>query len=162
MVPHTENGTVEETLADGFFFLTTYDTRLSYPKECLIQECLREIQALFAGHFDQNWLLLVLDDTPIDSSVLTDIRSLTAFEHPGLYDPLEVQKRIPSLEAFIAHLRRYLLPTLREKLGISGLLPFRRIKDREQRVLRSLIAYAFPHNLERLSALTERLKAYYP
>jgi hypothetical protein len=152
---------VEQTLTDGFFILTTYDVRLSPPKECLIQECLREIQTLFTGHFDQNWLLLVLDDTPIDSSVMSDIRNLIAFEHPKLYDPQEVQKRIPSLEAFIAHLRRYLLPTLREKLGISGLVPFRRIKDREQRVLRSLIAYAFPHNLERLSELTDTLKAYY-
>jgi hypothetical protein len=152
---------VEATFPDGFFLLTTYDRRLSYPKECLIQECLREIQALFSGHFDQNWLLLVLDETPIDSSVLSDIRGLITFEHPALYDPLEVQKRIPSLEAFIAHLKRYLLPALREKLGISGLLPYRRIKDSEQRVLRSLIAYAFPHNLERLSMLTDRLKAYY-
>jgi hypothetical protein len=132
----------------------------AYRKISMTRECIREIQDLFYHHFDRNWLLLVLEDLSLDSRIMDDIRSLIIYESPVLYNPQEIKRRVSALEAFISHLRRYLLPILREKLGISGLLPFRPIRDKDQRLLRSLIAYTFPHNLDRLSTLTERLKNY--
>ena len=139
--------------------LATRAPHHSYPRECLIQECIREIQDHFKAHFDQNWLLLILEDLPIEASIMNDIRSLAEYERPATYDPWEIQRRIPSLDGFIAHLRRYLLPMLREKLGISGLLGRSYLGNREQRLLRGLIACAFPTNLEKLAQLSSRLKS---
>jgi hypothetical protein len=62
--------------------------------------------------------------------------------------------------------RRQLLPVLRERLGISWLFPGRRVRDRNQALLRRLVAITFPYNLERLRLSAERLKegllSYYP
>ena len=59
----------------------------------------------------------------------------------------------------------FLLPTLRERLGISRLHPEHRARKNEI-VFRELIAFAFPYNLERLFVLAQRLKEsllrYYP
>jgi hypothetical protein len=55
---------------------------------------------------------------------------------------------------------------LRERLGISWLFPGRRVRDRNQALLRKLVAITFPYNLERLRVAAQRLKegllAWYP
>jgi hypothetical protein len=62
--------------------------------------------------------------------------------------------------------RRQLLPVLKERLGVSWLFPARRVSDRDQVMLRRLVAITFPHNLEHLRLATLRLKdgllSYYP
>jgi hypothetical protein len=62
--------------------------------------------------------------------------------------------------------KRFLLPVLKERLGISWLFPKKRIQDTQQYIIRKFVAFTFPYNLERLRRLTLRLKAslllYYP
>jgi hypothetical protein len=55
--------------------------------------------------------------------------------------------------------KRFLLPVLRERLGISWLFPHKRIRDQRQIILRKFVAFTFPYNLERLRRLNETLKA---
>ncbi len=123
-----------------------------------VRACLQEIAVLFRSHFDQNWLLLLLERFPIDAVAMNEIRELMHHDATFL-EPERLATRLALLEGYIVHLRRYLLPGLREKLGISGLLPpSRRVWGREQLLLRRLVAYTFPYNLARLERLASQLK----
>jgi len=124
----------------------------------VVRSCLKEIADLYVSHFDQNWLLLLLERFPIDAVAMNEIRELMHHEVAFL-EPAKLAARLALLEGYIQHLRRYLLPGLREKLGISGLLPgSRRVWQKEQLLLLRLVAYTFPFNLERLSRLALQLK----
>lgn len=128
------------------------------PQSAAVRACLREIAGLFRSHFDQNWLLLLLERFPIDAVAMNEIRELMHHDAAFL-DPQRLAARLALLEGYIRHLRRYLLPGLREKLGISGLLPpSRRVWEKEQLLVRRLVAYTFPTNLERLERLALRLR----
>ena len=132
---------------------------VSYPKRDEIHSCLHTLHELFDGYFDQNWFILLLEELPIKSSTLAEIRELFDYDSPILFDAKKVYERIPVLEGFVNQLRHYLLPCLREKLGISGLLPKKIIRDKGQLLLRKFIAYTFPSNLDKLALLTEQLRA---
>ena len=78
------------------------------------------------------------------------------------FDPHRISTRVAKLEHFIHQLYRYLVPSLREKLGISGLQPIKRERNDGQLLIRRFIAYTFPSNLERLAHLTRILRGYFP
>ncbi len=127
-----------------------------------IRNCLGQMRECFESHFDQNWLLLLMDELPLNSRDMPEIRELLEQATSTQYDLSDLKARIPLVDNFIKQLVRYLLPGLREKLGISRLLPIRRIRDKRQLLLREFIAYTFPTNLARLSHLTRKLKSFYP
>ncbi len=128
------------------------------PQRAAVRSCLREIAALFRSHFDQSWLLLLLERFPVDAVAMNEIRDLMNHDASFL-EPDRLTARLALLEGYIQHLRRCLLPGLREKLGVSGLLPpSRRYHGKEQLLLRRLVAYTFPFNLDRLARLTSQLR----
>ena len=124
------------------------------------------VRDIFENNFDRTWFSVIIDGLPIDFRTVREIRqmvSLTAL-YPG--EEWQVWQGVLELETFILTVRRQLLPVLRERLGISWLFPGRRVRDRNQIMLRKLVAITFPYNLERLRAATLRLKdglvTYYP
>ena len=124
------------------------------------------VRDIFENNFDRTWFSVIIDGLPIDFRTVREIRqmvSLTAL-YPG--EEWQVWQGVLELETFILTVRRQLLPLLRERLGISWLFPGRRVRDRNQIMLRKLVAITFPYNLERLRAATLRLKdglvTYYP
>ena len=123
-----------------------------------IRRRLRCLKNLFETHFDQNWFILLLEDLPIDSNTMTELRELMRQESSLVFDPSEVCERLPILEKFIIGLNRYLLPYLREKLGISGFIQNRRYRDKGQILLRKFVAYTFPVNLAEFAFFATRLK----
>ena len=127
------------------------------PRAASIRECLRETSALFRDQFDRNWLLLLLERFPIDAMALSEIRGMTDGE--GVLDHERLAFRAALLEDYVRHLRRYLLPGIREKLGISGFRYRQQIWAQDQLLLRRLVAATFPANLDRLGALAARLRA---
>jgi hypothetical protein len=131
-----------------------------------ILRIIAELRVVFEDHFDQTWFSLVIDDMPIDFHTVRDIRelvSLTAI-YPG--EEWVIQRGVQELEIFHATLKRFLLPAIKERLGISWLFPQRRVRDTQEYIIRKFVAFTFPYNLERLRRLTARLKAslllYYP
>lgn len=125
-----------------------------------------QVRDIFENYFDRTWFSVIIDGLPIDFRTVREIRqmvSLTAL-YPG--EEWQVWQGVLELETFILTVRRQLLPVLRERLGISWLFPGRRVRDRNQIMLRKLVAVTFPYNLERLRAATLRLKdgllSYYP
>jgi hypothetical protein len=137
-----------------------------YERDAEILQCIAELREVFENHFDRTWFSVIIDGMPIDFRTVREIRemvSLTAI-YPG--EEWEIFQGVLELETFVLTVRRQLLPVLRERLGISWLFPGRRVRDRNQVMLRRLVAITFPHNLERLRLSAERLKegllSYYP
>jgi hypothetical protein len=131
-----------------------------------ILDCIRRIREVFDQNFDRAWFGVLMDDVPMGISTLRDIRSLVLFDSilPG--DEEEILSGLVELEEFVRSVRSYLLPLIREKLGISRLKPRALVRDRNQYLLRRLLAYTFPYNVERLASLTRELRlclsTYYP
>ncbi len=121
---------------------------------------IRNIREVFENHFDRTWFSLIIDGLPIDFRTIRYIRELVSLRslHPG--DERVIYQSVLELENFIIHIRRFLLPVIKERLGVSSLNPERLIKDKNQYLIRRFVAYTFPYNLERLSNLTGELKAY--
>jgi hypothetical protein len=136
--------------------------------EAITQECTRdaeilgiigELRDVFENNFDRTWFSLIIDGMPIDFRTVREIRvmvSLTAI-YPG--EEWQLFQGVQELETFYKTVKRFLLPVLRDRLGISWLFPHKRIRDQRQIILRKLVAFTFPYNLERLRRLTETLKA---
>jgi hypothetical protein len=125
-----------------------------------------ELRDVFENNFDRTWFSLVLDGMPIDLRTIRNIRELVSLTsiYPG--EEWQILRGVQELEAFHATVKRFLLPVLKERLGISWLLPQKRVRDPHQYILRKFVAFTFPYNLERLRRLTQKLKsrllAYYP
>lgn len=135
------------------------ETRSEYARDAEILAAIRDVRDAFEGNFDRTWFSVILEGLPIGYGTLRDIRDLVSLRtlYPG--DEKEVYAGVLELEGFIQQARRFLLPVIRERLGISRLHPGRMVRDRRQLVFRCFVAYTFPYNLERLQECTERLKA---
>jgi hypothetical protein len=119
---------------------------------------IREIKQVFESHFDRTWFSIIIDGLPIDFRTLRMIRELTALQSIHLGDEWFIYQSLMELNRFILLVRKFLLPVLRERLGVSGLFPHRMVRDRTQYILRRFVAYTFPFNLERLETLGAELK----
>jgi len=156
----SSNVITEAPSAEASFALDEHSWSFDVDEEA-VRRCLTEIETLFSGYFDHNWFILVLEDLPLRSSIMSEIRDVLAHSSPLSFDAREVYRRLSTLESFVSQLRRYLLPCLRERLGISGFSPLRRSRDRSQVLLRELAAYTFPANLDALGASVARLRDCY-
>ncbi len=117
-----------------------------------------ELKNVFENHFDRTWFSLIIDGMPIDFRTVRDIRELVSLAslYPG--EEWQIFQGILELESFHRTVKRFLLPVLKERLGISWLFPQRRVRDAQQYIVRKFVAFTFPYNLERLRRLTQRLK----
>jgi hypothetical protein len=130
-----------------------------YARDTEILGIIGELRDVFENNFDRTWFSLIIDGMPIDFRTVREIRemvSLTAI-YPG--EEWQLYQGVEELETFYRTVKRFLLPVLRERLGISWLFPHKRVRDSRQIILRKLVAFTFPYNLERLRRLTETLKA---
>jgi hypothetical protein len=101
---------------------------------------------------------VIIDGLPIDFRTFREIRELVTMEtiHPG--DERVIYEGVQELKSFIAHIRKFLLPVLKERLRVSGLFPHQMVKDKTQYILRRFVVYTFPYNLNRLADLAEQLR----
>lgn len=117
-----------------------------------------QVRDIFENHFDRTWFSVVVDGLPIDFRTVREIRQMVGLKtlYPG--EERGIYQGVLELETFVLIVRRQLLPVLKERLGVSWLFPGRRVRDRNQVMLRRLVAITFPYNLERLRLATQRLK----
>jgi hypothetical protein len=121
---------------------------------------IRKIRQVFEDHFDRTWFAIIIDGLPIDFRTIRIIRELVGLQSIHVGDQWFINQAATELNRFSLLIRKFLLPVLKERLGVSGLIPDRIVRDRYQYILRRFVAYTFPHNLERLEALTAELKAH--
>lgn len=123
-----------------------------------VQMHLEAVHDHFDRHFDRGWLAMIIDDLPLDSSVVRQIRGTLSLASVYHDDLPEIRYGIAQLRLFATELRRHLLPVLRDRLGVSGL---RRDvtggRDVDDRVHRQFLCMTFPHNLDRLEELIAAL-----
>lgn len=119
---------------------------------------IEDIRHVFNTYFDRTWFAIVIDDLPLAGRTIREIRNLVSLHyfHPG--DELQMREGIYELENFISCIRQFLLPVIRDKMGVSGFPHKRKELDKHQFILRQFVLYTFPHNLNRLAELTEELK----
>ncbi len=117
-----------------------------------------EVRDVFENHFDRTWFSLLIDDMPMDVGTVREIRHVVSLKriYPG--EEREIWRGVRDLEDFIVHVRRFLLPMIKERLRVSWLFPAQRVNDRTQLIIRTFVAFTFPYNLERLRVLTLKLR----
>jgi len=119
---------------------------------------IRKIRQVFEDHFDRTWFSIIIDGLPIDFRTIRIIRELVTLQSVHVGDEWFIYQAVVELSRFILLIRKFLLPVLKERLGVSGLLPHKIVRDRSQYILRRFVAYTFPYNLERLEALAAELR----
>ncbi len=139
---------------------------LEYTRDAEILKLLAEIKDVFENHFDRTWFSLIVDGIPIDYRTVRDIREMVSLTSLYAGEEWQLYQGVTELETFCRTVTRFVLPVLKERLGISWLFPQRRVRDTQQYIVRKFVAFTFPYNLERLRRLTQRLKccllSYYP
>jgi len=125
---------------------TAYDTCYINPDTA---EILHDIRGLFEDHFDTGRAATLVARSGVDMQNVRELRYLVA-QQGGVEDVLR------ALHRFLADLQQCVLPNLRDTLGLHVDVPpsWRR---RDDFVHRRLLAYVFPHNVDRLRSLTEQL-----
>jgi hypothetical protein len=120
---------------------------------------LSELKEVFENHFDRTWFSLIIDGIPVDLRTMRDIRDMVSLTslYPG--EEWVVYQGVLELETFCQTVKRFLLPVLKERLGISWLFPANRVRDARQYLVRKFVAFTFPYNLERMRRLAMKLKA---
>lgn len=129
----------------------------------ILQEFRRHQEALselFRTTFDTGTFNQVLEQAAFDIASLREIRSFLYGAAPVLEDPLQARRGIEALEELALFCRRYVMPGLRELLGISGFNSPRRTSAdmRTLHAVKGLFAYTFPSNLEKMEEHTHSLK----
>ena len=149
---------MSEATLDSLGYELTRDTE--------ILRLIAKLRDVFENNFDRTWFSLIIDGMPIDFRTVRDIRELVSLTslYPG--EEWQIFQGVHELETFHRTVKRFLLPVLKERLGISWLFPQKRVRDAQQYILRKFVAFTFPYNLERLRRLTQELKScllsYYP
>ena len=125
--------------------LETIDYQFTRDTELL--KLIGELRDVFENHFDRTWFSLIIDGMPIDFRTVRDIRELVSLTsiYPG--EEWQIFQGIQELETFHRTVKRFLLPVLKERLGISWLFPQKRVRDAQQYILRKFVAFTFPYNL---------------
>lgn len=119
-------------------------------------DILHEVKRLFEEQFDRGWAATAIVRSGADLQNLRELRHLLSED----LDYIGTRRRmdlVRALEQFTRDLRQFVLPGLTERLHLHFDVPsaWRR---REDFVQRRLLAYVFPHNLERLETLSGELR----
>ncbi|RPJ03830.1 MAG: hypothetical protein EHM28_14555 [Spirochaetaceae bacterium] len=116
------------------------------------------MREIFDKNFDRAWFFSVLESVPLQMKSIREIREFLRSEKHQQYDTAELEEKAQEIEAFLRVIREYLLPELRERLGISYLDPQNLVDDKDELLTRKFIAYTLPHNLKEFLKLNEEFK----
>jgi hypothetical protein len=128
-------------------------------RETELLKLIGELRDVFENNFDRTWFSLILDGIPVDLRTVREIRELVSLTSIYAGEEWLIYQGVQELEKFHTTVKRFLLPVLKERLGISWLFPHKRVRDPQQYILRKFVAFTFPYNLERLRRLTLKLKS---
>ena len=122
-----------------------------------ILDIVRDMRGTYESCFNHSWFYNILEDLPVDPSLVREIRSFLSYTPLDLLDMYKIRSGAESLERFIWKLNAYLLPNIKEILRVSNLIPGRRIKNKEEYLRMRLLSEVLPENIKRLAAYTSEL-----
>jgi len=106
---------------------------------------------------NQAWFYKAADNLPINIENLSYIIELFTLNTYYNQDYLKMQEAIALLKNLVTEIKRYLLPVIKERLGISYLTERRHAKKSHEFIYYSFIAYTFPVNLQKIEAFLESI-----
>ena len=112
----------------------------------------------YMSYFDQTWFRILLEECPIEKNLQKEIRLFLDSPRDELEKKELLLYGISNLEHFIQVIEAYMLPNIKELLGVSGLRPDRRLKNRDQYVHHRLLAEVLPDNVSVLKSRVRELK----
>lgn len=115
-----------------------------------------ELRQLYYGHFDNYWFITLLEQNAFDTSRLRAIHAMLEIQSVYNIEKVIITDGMDALQELILTSKRYLIPSLRDKLRISGF--FNDYGTREDKVMKSMFSYTFPHNLNHLEELLSELQ----
>ena len=142
-----------------YYQQTMADTFITSPGRADISSrIIEELRELYYSHFDNYCFISLLEQNSFDTSRLRSIQNMLEIQSVYSTEAGTFSDGISALEELIVTSKRYLLPSLKDKLKISGFYS-RNTGTRDDVLLRNLFYYTFPHNLVRLEELTAELRA---
>ena len=137
---------------------TVAESFITSPAEAdITSRIIDELRELFYGHFDNYWFISLLEQNAFDTGRLRAIHSLLEIQSVYNTERIIFIDGMDAFQEIILTSKRYLLPALRDKLKISGFYK-NNTGTRDDRVMKSMFSYTFPHNLKRLEELLDELK----
>ena len=118
-----------------------------------VAELRRQLRECLSMVLDQGWFYKSAEDLPVRCEDLQPILASLAEDWYLIPDIKRLKDTIHQLENLITDIKRFLLPVLKDRLGISNFSHPRPDKKSDQYIQHSLIAYALPINLQRIEAL---------
>ncbi|MDC7226453.1 MAG: hypothetical protein PQJ61_06785 [Spirochaetales bacterium] len=141
-----------------YYQQTLTDSFMTSPAQADISSrIIDELRDLYFGQFDNYFFVSLLEQNAFDQSRLRSIQNMLEIQSVYSTETVVFYEGIDALEEMILTSKRYLLPTLRDKLKISGFYK-NSSESREDVVMRNLFSYTFPYNLQRLEELVTELK----
>jgi hypothetical protein len=131
---------------------------MTYNRQQDVRLLVQAIRDEFLRNFDTVWFGIIARNLPFDGKKVREIRQLFHKDGQTGYSADQTREIIERLSHFIQSARLFLLPSLKEKMGVSGLDPAQKEMDRDQYLIRSLIIYTLPYNLDRLNRLVCELE----
>ncbi|WP_319558860.1 hypothetical protein [Marispirochaeta sp.] len=123
-----------------------------------IYSCFSAVREQYMSCFDQTWFRILLEECPMEKGLQGEIRVFLDSQQSELERSELVLYGVSNLEHFIRLIEAYLLPNIKELLGVSGLRPDRRLKNREQYLHHRLLAEVLPYNVSVLKSRVQELK----
>ncbi|MBN1413438.1 MAG: hypothetical protein JW969_21525 [Spirochaetales bacterium] len=123
-----------------------------------IRILIQAIKEEFIHNFDTTWFSLIQKNLPVDTGILYELHHSFFTDSRINYSNSQIMEFTERISLFIETIRLFLLPTLKEKMGISRFKhDEKRSMDQDEFLVRSMIAYTLPYNLNRLDQLVTEL-----
>ncbi|MBN1523993.1 MAG: hypothetical protein JW904_05905 [Spirochaetales bacterium] len=124
----------------------------------MLDPVIQNMRNLFEHSFDRAWFYSMLNNVPLELKEIREIRDFLTSESTQRFDLNELAQKAGIIDTFLDVVDNYMIPELKEKLGISYLSPGNMVEDKDEFVTRQFIAYTLPHNLKEFAKLNEEYK----
>ncbi len=128
----------------------------------VVDEILSEIRELYREQFDRSWFTTTLGDVRMEASELQDIRHALNLTSPTVWDLPVLHRGLSALKQYVRLVRRNILPDAGRYAGVSPLAASGFKQGSYEQLYRRLAVYTLPLNLNRLSALVDKLEEHLP
>jgi hypothetical protein len=124
-----------------------------------VSPLLDELEQAFETSFNQAWFRILAEDSPIDSPRFREVEAFFISKSSYESDPRKIMEIVIAIEEIVSLVRQFLLPHLRDRLRVSGFYARDNTLSKEHKIKYGFIAYAFPHNINRIESLTGKIRA---
>lgn len=130
--------------------------------ESKIKELVNDLLKTIDASLNKAWFFAVIEDSPVKPSVITEVVGI--FNNESYFSPNldALAKGCEQLNVVLKEIRQYIIPGLRERLGVSSLTGRKVDKRSDSFIHNSMISYTLPCNVENMERLLGELESFLP